>query len=352
MKHRDLTATLSLLALLVSSAWGPSAQAVTFTPPPGGKSPSQATGGASRGMVQFTPAPGSAAPKQATGGASRGSLFTPAPGSTAPKQATGGASRGSLFTPAPGRSAPKQTTGGASRGNLFIPAPQRRAPKQTSGGASRGDLFAPAPGNGAPQNAAGGASRVSSYELNATELIGVAGSGALTALIPPNFFGTTLSERPTILVHFPASTATEAIFSLKDEAGNTLYEMALSTVNQVGVIPIQLPADAPALEIGKNYQWFLALNVDGQLAPGTPYVDGWIQRIQPSAALATALQQPDALKRATALGAAGVWYDCVVTLATLRAGATAPDLTNNWTELLTSVGLQDIAQAPVLASTR
>ncbi|NJR42775.1 MAG: DUF928 domain-containing protein, partial [Akkermansiaceae bacterium] len=37
-----------------------------------------------------------------------------------------------------------------------------------------------------------------------------------------------------------------------------------------------------------------AVKVDGQLSPSTPYVDGWIQRIQPSAELATAMQQEDA----------------------------------------------------------
>ncbi len=47
------------------------------------------------------------------------------------------------------------------------------------------------------------------------------------------------------------------------------------------VIAIKLPADAPALAVGKNYQWFLALKIDGQLNQSTPYVDGWIQRIQP-----------------------------------------------------------------------
>jgi Domain of Unknown Function (DUF928) len=321
MKHRSLIGTLGALALLASTGM-PHAQAVTFTPPAGRSAPSQATGGASRGM--FIPGSTNRAPKQATGGASRG-IFTPGAGNRTPKQATGGASRG-IFTPGAGNRTPKQATGGAARG-----------------------VFTPNAGNSAPKQAAGGASRVGSYGLDAANLVGASGSSALTALLPQNFYGTTLAERPTILVYLPASTATEAVFSLKDEAGNTLHQMTLPVPEAAGIMAIQLPVDVPALMVGQNYQWFLALKVDGRLNPSTPYVDGWIQRIDASAELATALQQPDRLKQATALGKHGVWYDCVAQLATLRA-AKGDAHAKDWVELLESVGLKEIAQAPLLVA--
>ncbi len=340
---------LSVLVLL-ASARVPSAQAISFTPPTGTSAPSGAIGGASRGRVNFTPPATNSAPRSATGGASRG-LFTPVPGQAAPRQGTGGAARGNLFIPATDRRAPKQAAGGASRGNLFRPKPGSSTPTQAAGGASRGNLFAPATGSSAPQQAAGGASRVGSYGLDDVNLVGAAGSSALTALLPQNFYGTTLLERPTILVYLPASTATEAVFSLKDEMGNTLKQLTLPVTDIAGIMAVKLPADAPPLAVGKNYQWFLALKVDGRLNPSTPYVDGWIQRIATSPELAEALKQSDALKQAKALGSHGVWYDCVATLATLRTTATTADpLTKDWTELLESVGLKEIAQVPMLTA--
>ncbi|OYE01556.1 DUF928 domain-containing protein [Nostoc sp. 'Peltigera membranacea cyanobiont' 232] len=304
MKLRYLASTLSIIALFASSTWN-SANAVTFTPPINNGAPSQATGGASRGNF-FIPTSGKGAPSQATGGASRGSLFTPSAGKGAPRQATGGASRGSLFTPSAGK--------------------------------------------GTPQQASGGASRVGTYYLNtSTES---AGPAALIALLPQSFYGTTVSEHPTILVYLPVSNAEEAVFSLKDETGNTQYQMTIPITLKAGAIAIKLPADAPALVVGKNYHWFLAVKVDGQLSPSTPYVDGWIQRIQPSAELATAMQQQDALKRATAFGKNGVWYDCVETLAALHsAQPTNVTLTKQWEELLSSVNLKEIVTAPLLGST-
>ncbi|MHC5745418.1 MAG: DUF928 domain-containing protein [Nostoc sp.] len=327
MKRRYLASTLSVIALIASTTWT-SAYAITFTPPAN-----------------------SGSPRQASGGASRGSIFTPTAGKGAPRQASGGASRGSMFTPTVGKGTPRQATGGASRGNLFTPAVGKGTPRQATGGASRGNLFTPAAGKGAPQQASAGASRVGTYYLNPS-ITNTTQPAALIALLPQNFYGTTVSERPTILVYIPASNAQEAVFSLKDEAGNMQHQMNISVPEKTGVIAIKLPANAPALAVGKNYQWFLALKVDGQLSPSTPYVDGWIQRIQPSAELATAIQEQDALKRATILGKNGVWYDCVATLASVYT--TQPNnatLRKQWEELLSSVSLKEIVTANLLAST-
>ncbi len=283
MKRRYLASTLSVIALITSSAWT-SAHAVTFTPPTN-----------------------SGAPRQSTGGASRGSLFTPSAGKGAPRQATGGASRGKLFTPSAGK--------------------------------------------GAPRQASGGASRVGTYYLNQST-VSTTEPAALIALLPQSFYGTTVSERPTILVYLPASNAQEALFSLKDEAGNMQHQMSIPVAGKTGVMAIKLPANAPALAVGKNYQWFLALKVDGQLSPSTPYVDGWVQRIQPNAELAAEMQEKDALKQATALGKNGVWYDCVATLAaTYTAQPNNATLRKQWEELLSSVSLKEIVTANLLAST-
>ncbi|MEH2191408.1 MAG: DUF928 domain-containing protein, partial [Nostoc sp.] len=232
----------------------------------------------------------------------------------------------------------------------FTPSAGKSAPSQATGGASRGDLFTPSAGKSAPRQATGGASRVGSYDLNPST-VGAVGPAAIIALLPQNFYGTTVSERPTILVYLPASNAEEAVFSLKDEAGNTQYQMTIPVALQAGVMAVKLPADAPALAIGKNYHWFLAVKLNGQLSPNTPYIDGWVQRIQPNAELATIMQQKDALKQAEAFGKHGVWYDCVEKLAALHsAQPTNMTLTKQWEELLSSVSLKEIVTSPLLVS--
>lgn len=332
MKHLYLASALSIMALIASSA-GTSVRAVTFTPPPNNEAPSQATGGASRGM--FVPPPSNEAPSQATGGASRG-IFTPDPDKGAPSQATGGSSRGDspLFTPDPRQNTPSQATSGSSRSG--------DRPSQFSASDPKPVPF--------PTSTAG-ASRLGTHNLNPSAV--AQGPAALIALLPQTFYGTTISERPTILVYIPASNAQEAVFSLKDQAGQMQYQAVIPVAGQAGVIAIQLPPTAPALTVGKNYQWFLALKVNGELNPSTPYIDGWIQRIEPNAELTAALKQPDALQKAIAFGQHGIWYDCVATLAFLRAQESQNgNLSQQWEELLSSVNLQAVASMPLVVLAR
>ncbi|MDY6781883.1 MAG: DUF928 domain-containing protein [Cyanobacteriota bacterium] len=340
MKLYVLTSTLGLLAILLGTTWigSQSARAIDFTPPPDNAAPREGSGGAARSGFQFTPPPDNNAPRQGAGGASR-TTFTPPPDNSAPRQGAGGAAR-TDFIPPSENTAPRQGAGGAARTD-FIPPSENTAPRQGAGGAARTD-FIPPSDNTAPQQAAGGSSRT----LSPSALyLGV------QALVPQSYYGTTLKEHPTILIYLPASNAEEAVFSIKDENRNLLYQMVVPISGKAGVIALQLPDTAPSLEVGQNYQWYMALKLDGELTPRSPFVDGWIERVEPSPALVKALATENSLEVAEALGANGVWYDCVATLAALRSTQPAdPILTGHWEELLGSVGLDNVVSAPLVLS--
>lgn len=273
--------------------------------------------------------------------------FVPPADNRAPRSSTGGATRGGFIPPAE-NTAPQQATGGAARGG-FVPPSDNAAPRQSSGGASR-DGFTPPPDNALPNSATGGSARTNLYghlPSQSGELV------SMLAITPESFYGTTLLERPTFLVYLPESGAVDAIFSLKDEAGNTIYQTRVAVPDSSGVVAVQLPADAPGLEVGKNYQWLFALLVDGTLSPSTPYVDAWIKRIQPSSELAQQLQQGTPHQNAETLAANGVWYDSAALFAELQMAASDlepnlnpdrnPELVQDWQELLNSVGLEGVA---------
>jgi hypothetical protein len=294
----------------------------------------------------FVPPANNAAPRHSTGGASRGSFIPPANNAT-PQQSTGGASRGSFIPPA-NNATPQQSTGGASRGS-FVPPANNATPQQSTGGASR-HSFAPPSDNATLRSYAGGASRTNLYGYLPAE----AGAQPLSmlAITPENFYGTTLLERPTFLVYVPQSDATEAIFSLKDEAGNIVYQTVVAVPGQSGIVAVQVPTDAPGLELGKPYQWLFALLVEGNLSPSTPYVDAWVSRIEPDLALAEQLQQGTAHQNAETLAANGVWYDSVALLTDLQMtgmgqgnSVTTLEQRQDWQELLNSVGLETVVAA-------
>jgi Domain of Unknown Function (DUF928) len=322
MKHHFIAGSLGVIACFSAIAGSPwdAAQAVPFTPPPDNSSPSEATGGASRGST-FVPPRNNLAPQQSTGGASRGSVFAPPTNNAAPQQSTGGASRGSIFAPPTNNSAPQQATGGASRG-VFTPPTDNAAPQQSTGGASRTNLQG--------------------------DYIGAGRAVSMMAIAPQSFYGTTLSDRPTFMAYVPASNAHEVVFSLKDADDNMHYQMRLPISGESGMMAIQLPANAPPLEVGKNYHWYVAILVDGSMSPSTPFVDAWVQRIEASPQLQQALTQGTDLQDAEALATQGVWYDSVALLAHLRSSdPTSKAVASNWAELLNSVDLAEVVKAPM-----
>ncbi|MEM8504253.1 MAG: DUF928 domain-containing protein [Cyanobacteria bacterium P01_D01_bin.1] len=271
--------------------------------------------------------------------------FTPPRDNVAPRTSTGGASRGSFFTPPPESSVPQSSTSGASRDSFFTPPAENAAPQDSAGGASRDSFFAPPTENAAPQDSAGGASR----RLNESADIPIAAAAdSMLAVTPESLYGKTLEARPTVLVYVPPSSASGAIFSLKNEARDTIYQMTLAVPKTGGVIAVELPENAPELAIAQNYQWYVALEIDGELTLSSPFVEGWVRRVAPSSELAIALSKEDHISRIAALGANGIWYDTAAQLASLQKDQGDEALSAHWFELLESVGLANIAAVPIV----
>jgi hypothetical protein len=272
--------------------------------------------------------------------------FKPSSKHSAPRQTTGGASRGQVkFRPNSRNMAPRQAVGGASRGVKFMPAAGRKSARSSYGGASRGVLFTPKKGKGAPRRSDGGASR--------TNLYGGYNKGdeplTMQAMTPENFFGTTLEARPTIMVYLPESDAQEAVFTLKDDAKNLHYQVTLPVSGQAGVIALQLPSDAPELKLERDYQWYVALKIEQDLVPGTPFVDGWVKRISATPELTQQLAGQSDQKQAEILATEGIWYDSAAKLAqAYKMNPKNDAIAQDWKDLLGSVNLTEIADPTLL----
>lgn len=291
--------------------------------------------------VMFTPSSDDAAPRGTTGGASRGGLFTPPSGNGTARGTTGGASRGSFFVPSADNGTARGTTGGASRGSFFTPPPDATSRQGSMGGASRG-IFT---NSSEAVETTNGSARSNIY--GETAALPVSTETSMLAVMPDSFFGKTVEARPTILVYVPASNVSEAVFSIKDEVKDSVYEMTRPIPAGGGVVAVKLPAIAPELTVDQNYQWYLALKMDGSLKPGSPFVDGWAKRVSRSDEVAASTGS-DAISEITALGSNGIWYETAAKLAALQVRQNDEAISQHWYELLESVGLADIAAAPIV----
>lgn len=210
--------------------------------------------------------------------------------------------------------------------------------------------FTPPPENEAPRQTAGGASRNSSQCLSESTVATLM-EPSVQPLMPESRYGTTISERPTILVYMPATSAREAFFSVQDENRRLHYKSDIPISGEEGIVAIELPEEATALEEGKNYQWYFVLKCNGKLHPRNPSANGWIKRVEANWAADPGGNRGANLEDAASLGAAGVWYDTVATVGLLRKTLpTDPEIAENWQDLLDSVGLGAISEAPMIES--
>lgn len=200
---------------------------------------------------------------------------------------------------------------------------------------------------GKPRTSAGGASRSPDGKVCPQDA--TAARASIAALIPVNHEALTVAKHPTFLVYMPQTSARQVFFSLQDRNQNNVYETMLPTTGEAGVMSIKLPADAPELEIGKRYKWYVTVMCGNALRPDSPIVEGEIRRVEPGTETNSELDKASPIERAALYGKNGIWQDTLATLADLRRSQpTDPTLTATWEQLLESVGLEAIAKEPLL----
>ncbi len=201
------------------------------------------------------------------------------------------------------------------------------------------------PGSGKPDDTAGGASRGGGQCPDATG----ATSPTNMRLKPVIQSGLTVAERPTFFVYVPPTSAEKALFVLKDETEDYFYQKTISIPRTAGIVSVKLPEDAPAIKIGKTYQWSLIMMCGQAIKPDSPTVQGQIQRVEPNAELMRQLNQSSPQERAALYWKNGILYDTLSCLAEQRqAQPNDSSLVALWEKLLKSVGLEAIATKPLL----
>jgi hypothetical protein len=169
---------------------------------------------------------------------------------------------------------------------------------------------------------------------------------SLTALVPDNQEGLTWSERPTVWVYLPETSARQMVLSIRTEGSQPHSQRFLPITGEPGIVGIPLDETAPPLDLETAYQWAVVLICGDRPSPNDPVVTAWVRRVD---ADQTNLPQ-DPLERAAWYGERGIWYDALTTLAEARRSQPANSaITEAWINFLTqpTVGLETIANEPV-----
>lgn len=259
--------------------------------------------------------------------------------------------------------APAATPVAVQGSTLLAFEPLIDAPKDSRGGGRR--LFEPPPGQDGPETARGGGRRndnvcAQDRRLPAANLKEVAPPKQVTELITPivpsRKWGLTGAARPTFLVYVPKTSAQSMEFTLEETATRTTpavetYRMTVPLPQTPGVMQVQLPLDAPVLEVGKDYTWRISFACKAIGAgPEDPFVEGYVRRVAANQNGAIASAPDAALARIKELAQAGLWYDVSAELAQLNQRVKSPAIQGAWQDLLSDVNLDKLAPMPIAAT--
>lgn len=176
---------------------------------------------------------------------------------------------------------------------------------------------------------------------------------SLTVLVPENQVTLTTSLYPTFFFYLPATKAQEALFVLYDENEREIYKSISSIKEMSGLLELSIPdkVTSPKLEPGKNYYWQFSLFCDPKNPSLDPFVDGWVQRVSLTEDISNNLATASDSEKVDIYAAAGIWQDALTTLADLRQNnPNDRNLENQWNQLLENIGLEKIAQEPMIPS--
>lgn len=228
----------------------------------------------------------------------------------------------------------------------FAPTPVQASPASSS-------IHNKQMGGQVPGRRRGGARR-GACPITSTELTALVPATEVTTQTLPETYvgGKTIAEHPTFWFYVPHSlTNLTAEFILQDDMGRDLYRISSADLpaseQTPGIISVSLPSTIAPLEINKVYQWYFKLNCEAE-AP--VYVRGGIERIPLPSELANQLATAAPEEQANLYLTNDIWYDAVTVLAQRhRSNPSNPTIKAAWTNLLQSVGLEDIAANPNLS---
>ena len=165
-------------------------------------------------------------------------------------------------------------------------------------------------------------------------------------MIPDQTVALTASASPELFFYVPKTTQAKTLeFVLRSEEDELIYESFLQT-NGEGIISVKIPPEVRAnlLQTEANYHWYLSMICNPQQRSRDLVVEGWMRQSEIGSILEKQINRADVTAQADLYQEEGLWYDALSTLAEQKKEiAEEPLIQAKWTELLSSVGLKELA---------
>ncbi|NEQ22371.1 MAG: DUF928 domain-containing protein [Microcoleus sp. SIO2G3] len=173
------------------------------------------------------------------------------------------------------------------------------------------------------------------------------GSKPLTALVPENEPGTTVSDHPTFWFYLPVGRSekvTQAKFMLLDENQRPAIKQPLKMAlpDAPGIVSVKLPETEQPLEVGKQYEWQFSIICDEWDLSGNPQVWGQVKRVEASPELVRQLKTLPESDQYIAFVEHDISQEALTELVLHRSL-----YSDDWMKLLELFDLKDVADAAI-----
>jgi hypothetical protein len=179
----------------------------------------------------------------------------------------------------------------------------------------------------------------------------------LTALVPgeetnnKSFLGTTISEYPSFWVYIPElpTDIRSGEFVLQDQEGDDIWRTPITLTGKSGIISVKLPPNPQyALKPNLKYHWYFNIYCNPTQKNSVYFVDAWVRRVTLTPQLQQQLNKAKSRQYKVYI-ANNIWYDAVSNLGELRRNNLGVNVfLEDWTKLLKSVNLPELAPAPIV----
>ena len=157
----------------------------------------------------------------------------------------------------------------------------------------------------------------------------------------------TASAHPTFFINVPELPDASGFIYVDnpDLPGRNpqLYKVAFDLDGGAGIVGIQMPKDAPGLEVGSSYRWRVAIDCSSAGAEGDTIVfkGGEVERV---ADIEGATEQ-----RLEYYLQEGIWQETAEIVAKDRYNAPSAGSNEDWAALMEESGLSQFADTPIVA---
>ena len=180
--------------------------------------------------------------------------------------------------------------------------------------------------------------------------------GQLVALVPKHSVGLTSSTSPQLFFSLPKTQKTYLLeLVVRNQQDELVYDTVITTTETSGIIALQLPAHlaSESLHSHENYHWYLSLICNQHNRAHDLVVSGWLRRIDIEPNFRQQLQNSTPLEQAHLYQQQGLWHDALsVVLQAQKTTHYRREALAQWTELLTALGLRELAHQPLIAELR